>query len=251
MNEIGMKVIKDYQTIMKWNRVFRVNEFFPHPNYYVEMGKSNQPVFLETFPEVKLELSRWAKLNMMDLNCESIGVQMKQKILPKTYQTYLEDCGLDNQHLSYPDFLRCFHLKSISDSTIWRWMKYLGFNFCERRKNYYCDKHEDEMNVQYREKFIKEYFKYEQNKYRWVHLSEDEAIKLEEMKEDKLLENTFIEYEENNENMREYHVDTHPIFMSDQYEKNISTRRDPALTRPLMMIGQDETVFKQYSFSRK
>jgi len=82
-------------------------------------------------------------------------------------------------------------------------------------------------------------------------LSEDEAIKLEEMKEDKLLENTFIEYEENNENMREYHVDTHPIFMSDQYEKNISTRRDPALTRPLMMIGQDETVFKQYSFSRK
>ncbi len=37
---------------------FKNCEIFPHPNYYVEMGKSDQPVFLETFPEVKLELSR-------------------------------------------------------------------------------------------------------------------------------------------------------------------------------------------------
>ena len=108
MDEIGVKTIKDYQTIMKWNRVFRTNEIFPHPNYYVEMGKSDQPVFLETFPEVKLELSRWAKLNLSNLSCESIGVQLKQKIIPHTYATYLEDCGLDNQDLSYEDFLKCF-----------------------------------------------------------------------------------------------------------------------------------------------
>jgi len=196
------------------------------------MGKSNQPVFLETFPEVKLELSRWAKLNMMDLNCESIGVQMKQKILPKTYQTYLEDCGLDNQHLSYPDFLRCFHLKSISDSTIWRWMKYLGFSFCERRKNYYCDRHEDETNVEYRKEFIEKYFKYEKNTYRWVHLDEDSAVKLENDEEEKLLENTSIEFIHNNQKMREYHVDTHPAFATDMYEKNCQLEEIPISPGP-------------------
>ena len=77
MDEIGIKTIKDYQTIMKWNRVFCTNYIFPHPNYYVEMGKSDQPVFLETFPEVKLELTTWAKLNLSNLCCESIGVQLK------------------------------------------------------------------------------------------------------------------------------------------------------------------------------
>ena len=73
-------------------------------------------------------------------------------------------------------------------------MKCLGFKYCERKKSYYCDKHKDKANVEYREKFAKEYFKYEQNMYRWVHLTKDEAIKLENNKEDKLLENTFVEF---------------------------------------------------------
>ena len=77
-------------------------------------------------------------------------------------------------------------------------MKYLRFQYCERNKNYYCDKHEDKANVEYRERFAKEYFKYEKNTYRWVHLTEDEAIKLENNKEDKLLENTFVEFTHDN-----------------------------------------------------
>ena len=130
LSELGIRVIKNYKTIMEWNRIFRTNEMFPHPNYYVEMGKSDQPVFLESFPEVKLELNEWVKMNLANLNCENIGIQLKQKILPNIYQTYLQECGLDNHQLSFNDFLRMFHLKSISDSTIWRLMKYLGFNFC-------------------------------------------------------------------------------------------------------------------------
>ena len=33
--------------------------------------------------------------------------------------------------------------------------------------------------------------------------------------------------------------------------KKLSMRKDPSHTRPLMIIEQDETVFKQYSFSQK
>ena len=50
--------------------------------------------------------------------------------------------------------------------------------------------------------------------------------------------------------MREYHIDTHPTFNDEnKYQKKISIRSQA--TRPLMMIGQDESVFKQYSFGRK
>ena len=56
MSEIGINVIKSYQTTMQWNRLFRKHEVFPHPKYYVEMGKTDKPLFLETFPQVKIEL---------------------------------------------------------------------------------------------------------------------------------------------------------------------------------------------------
>ena len=42
---------------MEWDRVFCSNEMFHHPNYYVEMGKSDQPIFLQSFLEVKLKLN--------------------------------------------------------------------------------------------------------------------------------------------------------------------------------------------------
>ena len=85
---------------------------------------------------------------MTNLNYENIGVQLKQNIPPNTHETYPQEYTLDNHQLSYEDFLKLFHLKSIPNSTIWRWMKYLGFNFCYRQKNYYCDRQEDESNIQ-------------------------------------------------------------------------------------------------------
>ena len=103
MSEIGINVIKSYQTIMQWNRVFRKHEVFPHPNYYVEMGKTDEPLFLETFPQVKIELCEWASKNIDKLSCESIGNELRQKIIPKTYNSYLQEC-VDNQP-SMNDFL--------------------------------------------------------------------------------------------------------------------------------------------------
>ncbi len=47
--------------------------------------------------------------------------------------------------------------------------------------------------------------------------------------------------------MREYHVDTHQSFCNRKLEKSFRSTS----TRPLMMIRQDESVVKQYSFSRK
>ncbi len=156
LNEIGINVMTNCRTIMIWNQVFCTNEIFSYAKYYVEMGKTEQPIFLESFPEVQMELSKFAKLNMQNLNCEVIGNHLRNNIIPQIYQTHLEECQLNNHQLSYADFFRLFHLKFISESTVWRWMKYLGFKYCKRQKNYYCDTHKDELNVAlYRKKFAK------------------------------------------------------------------------------------------------
>ena len=59
LSEMGIKIIRNFKSIIQWNRIFRTHEMFPHPNYYIEMRKLDQPVFLESFPEVKLELNEW------------------------------------------------------------------------------------------------------------------------------------------------------------------------------------------------
>ena len=74
------------------------------------------------------------------------------------------------------------------------------------------DKHKDESNVLFCQKCIKKYFQYEKNTYRWVHLSESDAVKLEKNGKGKLFENTYTEFTHNNKKMREYHIDTHSIF---------------------------------------
>ena len=48
--------------------------------------------------------------------------------------------------------------------------------------------------------------------------------------------------------MREYHIDTHPSFLD---RIALPSIRKPLHVRAVIIIGQDETVFKQSSFSAK
>ena len=59
MEMVGVRLINNYQIIMRWNRVFRQEEYFPHPNPYVEnriIGLTNQ-FYLNFFPHVKIEIT--------------------------------------------------------------------------------------------------------------------------------------------------------------------------------------------------
>ena len=61
MSEMGTNIIKKSKTIMEWNRLFRTKELFPYLNIYIEMGEVWRTFVLETFSEVKIQLSKWAK----------------------------------------------------------------------------------------------------------------------------------------------------------------------------------------------
>ena len=49
--------------------------------------------------------------------------------------------------------------------------------------------------------------------------------------------------------MREYHVDSFETFST--YPLALSVQRNPQLRPIIIIIGQDESVFKQYSFGRQ
>ena len=84
------------------------------------------------------------------------------------------------------------------------------------------------------------------NSYLWIQLEESVAKKLE--KDEDLLENIYYEYKDNGKTMREYHVDSYENVYS--LPLILSVRRNPQL-RPTIIIGQDESVLKQYSFGRR
>jgi len=52
----------------------------------------------------------------------------------------------------------------------------------------------------------------------------------------------------NNETMREYHIDTYHKFRCMTPTMSV---RCPPNSRPVMIVGQDESCFKQYSFSKR
>ena len=90
--------------------------------------------------------------------------------------------------------------------------------------------------------------------YHWVQLPEDTAIALENDEKVKLIK-AFYSYQSNDgTQMREYHIDTHPVLQkhvnNTRMRGDLSVRK-PASDRPLIIIGQDECVVKQYSFSSK
>ena len=75
------------------------------------MGKSDKPLFCQTFPEVNSELHKWAKAKVAGNNCDSVSNYLRDKIILKVHKTYLDVCGYSNNQLLMDDFLKNFELK--------------------------------------------------------------------------------------------------------------------------------------------
>ena len=72
---------------------------------------------------------------------------------------------------------------------------------------------------------------------------------LQKMEEEKGLMGIFHEFtNERNETFREYHMDIHEDFVT--YPLTLSVRRQSQL-RSTIIISQDKSVFKQYSFGQR
>ena len=82
------------------------------------MDKTYRSPFLDTFPEVKLQIIQWARENIGNISYESVMIHLREKIVPKIYNSYLEDYIYTHDNKpTFGNFLHLFNLKIISHKT--------------------------------------------------------------------------------------------------------------------------------------
>ena len=256
MNDNGIELIKSDRPLRMLNIQFRRNEKFQIPN----LRTQREPKLFSFFPECKSMIQRFCneQIKAGSMSTDSVTCEIKSVIIPKLYDNLLTEAA-DNKDMmpSYDELLHMFDLKTLSISTVWRWLQLLGYKYCENKRNYYTDGHEREDVVKDRNnRFLIAYFKNERRTHRWVQISEKDAIEIEETNISFPRNCSYKYVSPTSTAMREYHVDTHDILYSFvptidlKYGGSTSVRK-PDNVRPLMMVGQDESTYHQYLFGKK
>ena len=125
-------------------------------------------------------------------------------------------------------------------------MFHFGFSYNERKKCYFSDEHENMENVNHRKDSIRKYFNYEMRTHYWVQITKEMAVELENDTENPMMLNLHYEYLSGN--LCEYHIDTHPLLNTIEANKSIRCHHT---AKQLIILRQDESCFKQYSFSKR
>ncbi|KAI2507244.1 hypothetical protein MHU86_7201 [Fragilaria crotonensis] len=144
----------------------------------------------------------------------------------------------------------------ISLTTTWRWLRRLGFHYDSRKKSFFVDGHERPNVVFHRNEFCTKYLsKLEPRTHRWIQVRRETV---EKWKSEKRISDDVggqgYSYQEqpSGKEMIEFHVDDFDFLHSVAEEMgfgmfggNLSVRK-PLGLKPLMIFGQDESVFNQF-----
>jgi hypothetical protein len=166
----GNEAATSGDTIVSWNRQFRKQDKFQHPNPAVPDGKIPEPSLFEHFPESKDAVKRLANGNLADLTTEFlrdfIFADLRVKLLKDT------DAVDDRKEL-----LECHKERPPpSTTTVWRWMRRLGHEHCARKKSFCVDGHERAEQRFHRKEFSEEHLlKLEPCCHRWLQVTEDQV----------------------------------------------------------------------------
>ena len=254
----GITHATHYKTVCKWYRSFRETRRF-----HVTQMKRNLPPFLHENPEICTAIKEYARTNLDTLSIEMLSEFIHDKVLPNLVKDLLNETEKSvrammstkteeyNTHLR--NILKPYGLACVSPSAVYRWMIRLGFRYEPARKGYYVDGHERPATIQYRWDFCRRYLAYEKRMHRWVQVPEAVAQQLE--KDEMIARGSGYKYLLNGLTpMREFHVDSFDPkkskeflrqFVTTNFGGNLSVRMDPS-SKPLISLGHDECIFKQY-----
>jgi hypothetical protein len=255
----GITHAKNARTVTNWYRQFRTNRKFK-----LAPQKKDLPPFLNAHPYLCLRITRYARENLDTLSIEMLAEYIHDKILPRLVRDDDDEDDDDDERIvnttTIPEYdiklkaiLRQYGLTCVSPSTVYRWMIRLGFRYEPRRKGYYVDGHEKPATVQYRWSFCKRYLNYEQRMHRWVQVPETEAKELEQKGE--IAAGSGYKYtRDDGLAMVEYHCDSIKTlkegWISTSFGGNLSVRF-PENHKPLIILGHDECIFKQFTMVGK
>ncbi len=264
-----LKAINDYRslgydritspaTIELWNRWFRVNENFPCPT----SRKLKEPLLFQLFPIGKQKLLEWVFDHMAELTVTTFRQHLVHTFLP-FLKDEMEHALNEVYSASQVAYLERLIANPPSEGTARNWLKNLGFLYDTKKKTFYVDGHEKPEQRFSRLEFSKRYLtELEPYMRRWVQVTECEV--------DYWVEKKFIhpkhkeagyQYvgEDGTTIMYEFHVDTceyiYDTFAGPsgqfKYGGFPSVRREDKTRNPLMVWGQDESIFHQYMIKEK
>ena len=272
------------RTVAGWNILLRANrERFPHPNPNVHKQQKPLPDLLEYFQdEITAPWHQYCIENLADLTIEFARNELVSKIIPNAFETsnatmsareeeeqepydgddegHNKETTGNNKHRLQSikgNGLLAFYIESpISISTTWRWLRRLGFSYDSRKKTFFVDGHERPDVVFHRNHFCKDYLsRLEPRCHRWIQVTKEtvEGWKRERKAFDlNANANGYTYLSEDGIEMVEFHVDDHDFLHDIAKEMGYSSMggnlsvRKPESSKPLMIFGQDESVFNQY-----
>ncbi len=240
----------NFETIMVWFRQFKNNnESFPN----ICMRRTlieKYPPMLDNNPDMRQKLIDYARENLSTLSTELLYSYTKDTLLPELLEKRKQETG--NIDMTIDDVLHENGLPTLCLSTMNNWMNRLHLSFHSRRKTYYVDGHEDPETVAYRKCYLIQYMQDEFRCYRWLSLTLEEVEDLE--RSDSNFDRTCgYEYEKEEQTYIEFHVDSHLSFSQrcnteTEFGGYLSVRMPPNV-KPIIKIGQDECIFKQFLMS--
>jgi hypothetical protein len=184
--------------------------------------------------------------NQPSMSSESVAAKIRQNILPRCYEDLLGEIDDLAELLSYNQLLQMLNLKWVCPNMAWCWLQRMGYKYGENRHCYYTDGHEQEDIMEDPNKECKE-------------KRQEKAKELEEetLTKPPLQKNVSYNYTApDGVRMREYHLDTHKAFCdfvstnNKQFGGDLSIRLHVG-EHPVLLDGQDESIFHQFVFSKK
>jgi hypothetical protein len=228
--------------------LFRRNGKFRHPNNYVANGiKQPKPKIFALFPQAVGMVNEFVLSRLNHVTSEMLRYELIAKIIPA-----LEEEAAKEKVPEEYDYMSGLVEKPPSKSTVLRWMHYLEFSNDKVKKSYYVDGHEKEEQVQHRSKFINTYLsEIEPFTHRWVQMTLFNFQTMQSLlSKDEQVISSGHKYWDNttNEWWMEFHVDDHHFENCDigPYGGNLSVRM-PEGCKPIIIFGQDESIFNQFS----
>ena len=286
MNDVGIEYYTNFRTLARWHR-----KLAKHRHFFclTPEAKLLIPPFFRDNPDALEAFKKHGVAHIQDLCVELMYNFVHQDLLPKLLSKaamngLFDDDGTERQDTSdgvcannnaptpnlaldinaddcieitpstqKDSFLQRYGLKTLGITTIARWMYAVGFRFKKREKHYSVDGHERPETLAYRPVFTRKYLANEVRAHRWIQMTLEESKRMESL-EQVPTNCGYIYVNDDGIDMIEYHIDVSYHFEDKlagcPFGGNLSIRK-PIAAKPVIYVGQDEAIFKQFLFSHK
>jgi hypothetical protein len=252
--EKKIKKVTNARTVMQWLHDYRRECCFVNPSASrARFWKDKKPTIFSNNSDLYDAFMAYTNDNLSTLSGEMMRSYLFDIALPELANKIRQRRRL--REYTVQQLLQENCVSKLTLKTVYNWMSQLGFSYDDHRKIYFVDSHESIENVKYRSEFISRYKDYEMRSHCWISIPIERFEMMVEKGE--LIKEQGYRYEdERGDTYMELHVDSHFIFQDECNKSHVfggglSVRRDVNKGKPLIIFGQDECIFKQYSMSKK